>query len=89
MTVKVSLAAATQDVAFADTIATSHTEPSYCGARTYTMTYTILPPHTILTIIGATLRLYTDDVLDVGTYNVALTISLVSYPMVIPITKNF
>ena len=84
MSVKVGLAAATQDVSFFDSIATSHANTSYCGTRTYT----ILPPHTFLTITGTTMRLYTANVLDVGTYYVALIISLADYYQVSPITKN-
>ena len=37
MSTKVSQTADTQDISFADSIGTSHTDQNYCGARTYTL----------------------------------------------------
>ena len=53
MSNKVSLAAVTQDISFLDSIATSRSNPTYCGARTYTFS----PTRTFLTISGSTLSL--------------------------------
>jgi hypothetical protein len=53
MSYKVSLAAVTQDVSFSDSIATSHGDSTYCGARTYTLS----PTRTFLTISGSTISL--------------------------------
>ena len=82
---KVGLAAVTQDVSFLDSIATSHADSTYCGARTYTLS----PTHGFLTISGSTMSLSTASVNDVGTYNVALTIALTSYSGVTSVVKNF
>ena len=71
---------------FADSISTSHLPTvDYCGGRTYTFATTL----SFLTVTGTTLSLVTTNVGDVGTYNVALTISLTNYPAVTAITKNF
>ena len=83
MSNKVSLAAVTQDVTFADSIATGHSVPAYCGARTYTFS----PIYTFLTISGTTLSLATSLVSDVGTYNVNMIVSLTDYSGVASITK--
>jgi hypothetical protein len=85
MTVKIIQAAATQEITFADTISESHLNPTYCGARTYN----ISPNYNFLTISGTTLNLFTIDVLNCGTYKIALKISLTDYPMISSITKNF
>ena len=37
MSTKVSQTADIQDISFADSIGTSHTDQTYCGARTYTL----------------------------------------------------
>ena len=71
-------------MSFADSIATSHAVPAYCGARTYT----ILPTYPFLTISGTTLILTTSFESDVGVYSVDVTISLTNYPMVASITKT-
>jgi hypothetical protein len=70
MTVKVSQAASTQDISFADSIASLNPDSFYCGTRTYT----ISPTNNFLMISGTTLSLFTVDVLDVGTYDVTLKI---------------
>ena len=81
----VSLAAFTQDVSFLDSIATSHPNPTYCGARTYSLS----PSLTFLTISGSSIMsLSTNNVTDRGVYNVAMTVSLTSYPGVASLTKN-
>ena len=84
MSNKVNTAAVTQDVAFADSVATSHSNVSYCGTRTYTLS----PTHSFLTISGTTMSLVTSNVADVRIYFVDLTVSLSSYPLVASITKT-
>ena len=85
MSNKVSLAAVTQDVSFLDSIATSRSNPIYCGARTYLLS----PTHSFLSISGSTMSLSTTTVSDVNVYNVDLTVSLTSYSGVTSITKSF
>ena len=85
MSNKVSLAAVTQDVSFLDSIAFSHSNPTYCGARTYLLS----PTHTFLSISGSTMSLSTTTVSDVNVYSVNLTISLTSYSGVTSIVKSF
>ena len=82
---KVGLAAVIQYISFLDSIATSHADSTYCGAKTYTLS----PTHGFLTISGSNMSLSTASVNDVGTYNVALTIALTSYSGVMSIVKNF
>ena len=79
----VSSPAVLQDVTFADSIATGHSVPAYCGARTYTLS----PIYTFLTISGTTLSLATSLVSNVGTYNVNMIVSLTDYSGVASITK--
>ena len=81
---KVSLAAVTQDVSFLDSIATSHSNPTYCGARTYSLS----PLLTFLTISGSTMSLSTNTVSDRGDYNVEMRVSLTNYSGVLSLTKN-
>ena len=81
----VSLAAETQDVSFLDSIATSHSNPTYCGARTYSLS----PTHSFLSISGSTMSLSTATVSDVNVYNVDLTVSLTNYPGITSITNRF
>ena len=83
MSNKVSLAAVTQDVSFLDSIATSHANPAYCGARTYTFS----PTNSFLTITGTTMSLATSIVADVGEYNVDVIVTLTDYPLVASLTK--
>ena len=85
MSNKVSLAAVTQDVFFLDSIATFHSNPTYCGDRTYSLS----PTHSFLTISGSTMSLSTATVSDVNVYNVDLTVSLTNYSGVSSITKSF
>ena len=84
MSNKVSLAAVTQDISFSDSVSTSRSDETYCGARTYSLSQTL----TFLTISGSTMSLSTANVSDVGVYNVVMTVSLTSYSGVTSITKN-
>jgi hypothetical protein len=83
MIIKIGQDAVTQDITFSDTIASSRSIPSHCGARTYTL----IPTHTFLTISGTTLSLATSTITDVGTYTIDLRVSLADYSGVAPITK--
>ena len=85
MSNKVSLAAVTQDVNFLDSISTLRSDSTYCGTKTYSLS----PIHSFLTISGSTISLATASVGDVGSFNVALTVSLASYAGITSITKNF
>ena len=85
MSNKVSLAAVTQDFFFSDSVSTSRSDSTYCGARTYSLSPTL----TFLTISGSTMSLSTANVSDVNVYNVDLTVSLTSYSGVTSITKSF
>jgi hypothetical protein len=88
MSNKVSLDAVTQDVSFLDEISIINSDPTYCGTRTYLLSAP-LTSLSFLTISGSTMSLLTTSVGDIGEYNVAITISLTSYPGVASITKNF
>jgi hypothetical protein len=73
----------TQDITFADSIATSLSIADHCGTRTYTLS----PVHTFLTISGTTISLASSAVTDVGTFTVDLRVSLADYSGVAAITK--
>ena len=79
----VSATFVSQDIAFLDSIATFHSNPAYCGPRTYTLS------HAFLTISGTTMKLYTANLADVNVYTSTITVSLTNYPMVTPLTKSF
>ena len=81
----VNFIAFTQDVSFTDTIAELHRNPTYCGARSYTLS----PPHTFLSISGTTMILQTSIPSDEGTYPITLVVGLTSYPGVAILTKRF
>ena len=84
MSNKVSLAAETQDVSFLDSIATSHSNPTYCGARTYSLS----PTSAFLTISGSSIMsLSTNNVSDRGVHNITIRVSLTNYSGVTYIEK--
>ena len=85
MTIQIAQAANTQDVTFSDSIATSHSNLAYCGARTYTLS----PTKLFLTISGTTMTLSTSSPSDVGTYSFTLTIGLIDFPAIPTISKTF
>ena len=76
MAVKVSQSA-TQDVTFADTIGTSHSSITWCGARTYSVAST--PAVTFFTVTGTTFTAAPTLVAHAGSYSVTLTVRLASY----------
>ena len=82
MTNKVGFVAATQDVTFTDTVATSNGIPDYCGIKSYMFS----PALSFLIISGTNLSLATSSVADVGDHNVDVTVSLPNYPGVSSIT---
>lgn len=85
ITYGVTLTAVTQDVFFADSIATGHNNINYCGLRTYTLSAS----YPWLSVTGNTMQIVTSDLSTVNTYNLSLTISLASYSGVASVTKNF
>ena len=65
MTYGVTLAAITQNVFFADSIATGHSNNAYCGLRTYTLTPST---YTWLTIASDTMTVVTSNLSDVNVF---------------------
>ena len=78
-------AATLQDITFADSIATSHSNESYCGTRTYSL----YPNLSFLSYSGTTLSLSTSYPTDVSSQTVTLTIGLASYTNVPTINVAF
>ena len=85
MSTKVSQTATSKEISFDDLIGTSHTDPTYCGARTYSLS----PNYSFLTISGTTLTLSTTNVADVNVYDVELTVSLASFSGIASIKTTF
>jgi len=85
MTYGVTLAAVTQNVFLADSIATGRSNNAYCGARTYSLS----PTYSWLSIASDTMTVVTSNIPDVGTYNLSLQIGLQDYPAIPKITKTF
>ena len=84
---KVTLAAAILDIAFTDTIGTLHSDQTYCGVKTYALSYTPTPPAlspslTFLTNVGSILTLWTSFMADVGFHPITVTVGLQDFPMV-------
>ena len=79
MAVKVSQSA-TKNVAFADTIGNSHTDITWCGARTYSVAST--PAATFFTVTGTTFTAAPTLVAHAGSYSVTLTVGLASFPAI-------
>ncbi len=85
MNYQITGTAATQITPFANTVATAQSNPTYCGANSFSFS----PLNTFLTVIGNTISLYTNDSTNVGTYNINVTVSLIDYPTVPSISKSF
>ena len=81
----VSGAAATQDVSFADSISTSHSNPTYCGPKTYSFSPTL----SFLSVSGTTLFLITTNPNDVSVNTVTITVSLTNYPAIASVSATF
>lgn len=88
MTVKVSNPAVTQDVNFTNTKAVTYSNPIFCGLRTFAWTPS-LPAFLTIDAGLTTLTLVTSTPTDAGVYAFSFTVSLVDFPAVPGITKNF
>ena len=86
MTYGVTLTGVTQNVFFADSIATGHSDNAYCGLRTYALTPS---NYSWLSIASDVMTVVSSNLSDVGTYNLSLVIGLASYPSIATITKTF
>lgn len=85
MSTFVSGTAATQDVSFLDTISISHSNPSYCGPRTYTFS----PILSFLSVSGSTLTLSSTNPNDVSVNIVTITVALTNYSTIATVSKTF
>ena len=82
MTYQIAATAVTQTTPFPNTIATAKSNPTYCGANTFSFT----PTKTWLTVSGNTISVSTSTVADVGTFSITVTVSLTDYPAVASIS---
>jgi hypothetical protein len=64
-----------QEILFNDTVALGRSDPTYCGARSYSLS----TEYGFLSISGTTLTLSTDNIGDAKTYNLNITVGLVDY----------
>ena len=87
MTYQIAATAVTQTTPFPNTIATAESNPTFCGANTFSFS----PTKTWLTVSGNTISVSTSTVADVGTFSITVTVSLVNYPppAVASISKTF
>ena len=67
---------------FPNTIATAQSDPTYCGANTFSFS----PSKTWLTVSGNTISVFTSTVTDVGNYKITVSVSLASYDTVTSIS---
>jgi hypothetical protein len=81
MTVLVSQST-TQDIFTKDSVANAKSDDTFCGTRSYSMSLS----NSFLSISGNTLTLSPSAVTDAATYNMNITVGLVSYPTVATIT---
>ena len=79
---QIAEAAVTQTTPFPNTIATAKSNPTYCGANTFSFT----PTKTWLTVSGNIISVSTSTVADVGTFSITVTVSLTDYPAVASIS---
>ena len=77
--------AATQTTPFLNTVATGQSNPTYCGANTFSFS----PAKTFLSVSGNIISVSTSDPADVNTYSITVTVSLTDYPSVASISKTF
>ena len=87
MTYQIAATAVTQTTPFPNTVATAQSNPTFCGAKTFSFS----PTKTWLTVLGNTISVSTSTVADVGLYTINVTVSLASYPppAVASISKTF
>ena len=76
MTYQIAATAVTQTTSFPNTVATAKSNPTYCGANTFSFS----PTKTWLTVSGNTISVSTSTVADVGTFSITVTVSLTDYP---------
>lgn len=85
MSYQIEAAAATQTTAFANTVATGKSNPTYCGANTFSFS----PTKTFLSASGNIISVSTSNPADAVTSTIIVTVSLVDYPQVPSISKTF
>jgi len=75
----------TQDVIFTNTKASSHNDPTHCGAYKYDLN----PALPFVSVTGGILDVYTTNRMLAGDYyTVTMSVSLVDFPLVPPIVKT-
>ena len=82
MTYQIAATAITQTTPFPNTAATAASNPTYCGANTFSFS----PSKTWLTVSGNTISVFTSTVTDVGNYKITVSVSLASYDTVTSIS---
>ena len=82
MTYQIAATAITQTTPFPNTAATAASNPTYCGANTFSFS----PTKAWLTVSGNTISVCTSTVADVGTFSITVTVSLTDYPAVASIS---
>ena len=82
MPYQIAATAATQTTPFPNTLATAQSNPTYCGANTFSF----YPSKTWLTVSGNTISVFTSTVTDVGNYKITVSVSLASYDTVTSIS---
>ena len=85
MTYQIGAAASTQTTSFPNTVATTQSNPTYCGANTFSFS----PVKTFLSVSGNVISVSTTSLTDVGTFSITVTVSLTDYPSVASISKTF
>ena len=87
MTYQIGAAASTQTTSFPNTVATTQSNPTYCGANTFSFS----PTKNWLTVSGNTISVATSTWDDFGTFSITVTVSLTDYPppTVASISKTF
>ena len=76
MTYQIAATEVTQTTPFPNTVASNQSNPTYCGANTFSFS----PTKTWLTVSGNTISVSTSTVADVGTFSITVTVSLTDYP---------
>ena len=76
MTYQIATTAVIQTTPFPNTVATAQSNPTLCGANTFSFS----PAKTWLTVSGNTISVSTSTVADVGTFTIIVTVSLTDYP---------
>jgi hypothetical protein len=82
---RVSLGPSKTNLFTNDTISTISGDPALCGARSYSLS----PLYNFMSLNGDTLSVQSTNLGDVSSYQVSMTVGLLSYATVLPITINF